>query len=75
MIVEVLVVTSGIVLFPLPIPIVPELAVTLNEFPAKTVSPELFTAFTALKFDLVCPNLASVVRTELFPSVRMRSCV
>jgi len=73
--VDVLVVAPGMVMFPVPIPSVDELAVTLKEFPANTVKPELRTTFAALKFDRVAASFARVIRTELFVSVLVRSCV
>jgi hypothetical protein len=44
-------------------------AVTLNEFPFITFSPALLTTFTALKFVLVLPNLASVDNALELPVV------
>lgn len=48
------------VLLPLPIPVVADVAVTLKELPASTVSPALFTTFTALKLARFAPSFVRV---------------
>lgn len=58
-----------------PLPEVVVAFVTLNEFPANTVSPAAFTTFTAEKFCLVCANDARVDTIELLPVVLSSICV
>jgi hypothetical protein len=69
MLVRVTVLVLALVAFAAPPAVVLVAAVTLNEFPANTVSPALLTTFTALKFCLIAANLLSVERTELLPVV------
>jgi hypothetical protein len=72
LVVDAFVPAAEVVLFPLELPpdaVVFVAAVTLNEFPLKTCKPALFTTFTALKFCLVIPNFAKVLRALEFPVV------